>query len=323
VFVAIAEGVTVRDNRIEANGTNARESELAPGMRGGIVIGLGLGSAAESKESRLRESSGGDDGALAVSGNTIWAPNARALRAVVLGPAAIHGNRLDGAGRNAFDNARTAVLGGLIGFSLTGADVLDARAEIDLADYAGLVGLVELLGGEAVTVINLCVAEDFASLTEDAVGQRLGGGETLVNDNQISLRASSARTSGTISAVLVMSGDDVSLCDNQIEIENDAGFFLTDGLVLGATVRVDNNRFQERLFAGHLSAVTLGFLNNTSHNQTTHCLLVIGPGHTRVAHGNRSLFDLSDKTSGICREYEDLGAKISSAMDRRYGFVKE
>jgi hypothetical protein len=325
VFIAIAEGVTVRDNRIEANGTDVREAELTPGMRGGIVIGLGLGGVVAHDEKRLWKASGGDDlPALAASGNTVWAPNARALRAIVLGPATIHGNRLDGAGRSAFfDNPRTAVLAGLVGFSLTGADILDARAEIDLADYAGLVGIVELLGGDAVTVINLCVAEDFASLTEDAVGQRLRGGETLVNDNQISLRASSGRTSGTISAVLAMSGDDVSLCDNQIEIENDAGFFLTDGLVFGATVRVDSNRFQERLFAGFLSAVTLGFLNDTSHNQTTHCIMALGPDQTRVTDGNRSLFDLTASGKEFCGRFEGVGGKVSTGMGLRYGLAKQ
>ena len=93
--------------------------------------------------------------------------------------------------------------------------------------------------------------------------------------------------------------------------------------MFGATVRVDNNRFQERLFAGFLSAVTLGFLNDTSHNQTTHCIMALGPDPTRVTDGNRSLFDLTPQGKEFCGRFEGLGAKVSTGMGVRYGLVKE
>lgn len=318
IFFAIAEGAVVRGNRILDNGTDS-SADLAPGMRGGIVVGLGNapGSATDEKHG-----SAASLPALVIENNIVSAPNSRALRAALLGPCIVTGNRLNGAGRSAlFNDPLATLIGGLIGFSLTGADIADARSEIDLFDYLGLIGIIEFMGGDAVSIVNLGVAEDLSSLIDDAEEQRMHGGETLIDDNQITLSLSGAKAPGTLSALFVLSADDVSLQDNQIEIENEVGFFMTNTLVFGATARVRANRFQEHLQRGFLSAITFAFLNNTSHNQSTHCLMIIGPFAGLVNGDNRSIMDMVPLGRDICGEAEKLAENLSKALGENYGMV--
>jgi hypothetical protein len=239
------------------------------------------------------------------------------LRAALLGPCIVTGNRLNGSGRSAlFNDPFATFIGGIIGFALTGGDINDARADIDLLDYLGLIGIIEFMGGDAVSIVNLGVAEDLASLIDDAEEQRMRGGETLIDDNQITLSLSGAKAPGTLSAVFVLSADDVSLQDNQIEIENEVGFFITNTLVFAATARVRANRFQEHLFRGFLSAITVAFMNNTSHNQSTHCVMVIGPFAGLVKADNKSIFDMAAGGRRLCEVFEAL-AEISRSDGRR------
>jgi hypothetical protein len=48
-------------------------------------------------------------------------------------------------------------------------------------------------------------------------------------------------------------------------------------LLAAFSLRVTGNRFKEGLLNAPLSAMTIGLLNATAHNQATHCLLVVGP----------------------------------------------
>ena len=114
-------------------------------------------------------------------------------------------------------------------------------AELDLVDYVLLEVLSDVLGGDVVNLINLCVAEDL-QLDARQNGRfslpRLTGGETMVNDNQISLQAHSPELPFTLSAVMLLSLDDLSFCDNQSEVENEVRFALTNVLALSASLRV-------------------------------------------------------------------------------------
>ena len=111
--------------------------------------------------------------------------------------------------------------------------------------------------------------------------------------------------------------------DVQIEIENEVRFFLTNTLVLGATTRVCSNRFQEHLLRGLLSAITFGFLNNTSLNQSTHCLMVIGPFAGRVEGGNKSFMDMIALGRDLCGFIEELAEQLSKQLGSRYAFTAE
>ena len=323
VFIAIAEAVRITGNRIEQNGIRASDSSmLAPGARGGIVIGLAVGGVATDAELEPTARPA-DRPALTVSDNQVDAPNGRALKAILLGPGMVLGNRLTGAGRSAFmSNVFGSLVAAGLAVSIVRRELLSAREDIDVGDYVRLELLAEVLGGDAVNLIGLCVAEDMATIRdgrlasrERASAQRLRGGELMVNDNQISLRRHSPRRAATVSAVTVLSADDVSFCDNQVEVENEVQAIVTNSVAVGATLRFTTNRLQEALDAGVLSAITFGFMNQTAHNQTTHCILALGWANARVVTGNRSVLGLINPDR--CLEFDRMGKAISDQLASR------
>ena len=141
----------------------------------------------------------------------------------------------------------------------------------------------------------------------------------LINNNQISLQRHSPTMAVTLSSVFLLSADDISFCDNQSEIENQVLLALTDVLALGTTLRVSNNRLQKRLTAGIISAITFGLLNQTSMNQTTHCILPFGLSSGMAVAHNREMLDLIG--GGLCRYVERLSGAMTGAQDVKYGAV--
>ncbi len=321
VFFAIAEDVRVERNRIERNGIEPeRDTALAPGRRGGIIVGIALGGVSTFGEESdaLREV---DRPALLVAGNTVDAPGARALKAIALGPVMVLGNRLTGAGRSAFaSNVFGSLVAGGFALSRLGGRIFQPSAEIDLFDYVLLEILSDVLGGDAVNLVSLCVMEDLVSrnaLDGKFSPQRLRGGEMMVNDNQISLQAHSPALPFTLSSVMLLGADDISFCDNQSEIENEVVLALTDLLAISASLRASSNRLQKRVNAGLISAVTFAFMNQTSANQSTHCIFAIGPSTARVVAGNRDVLGLFG--FAFCDTLDEIAAALSAALSKRFG----
>ena len=318
IFVAFAEAVRIVGNRIEQNGIRPRESTtLRPGRRGGIVIGIAVGGIATDAELE-EEVRPADRAALTVSDNQVDAPNGRALKAVLLGPCMVVDNRLVGAGNSALlSNVFGSLVAAGLAISIVGGQILAPREEIDLFDYFLLELLSDILGGDAVNLMSLCVAEDMLLIRDqqEAAPQRLRGGELMVNDNQISLRRHSPRIAATVAAVTVMSADDISFCDNQVEVENEVQAIITNTLAIAATLRLATNRLQESVTAGFLSAITFGLMNDTSFNQTTHCIFAFGWANARVVTGNRSVLGLFN--AEICQTFDRLGETISERLGAR------
>lgn len=321
VFLAIAEDVRIERNRIEGNGIDPNSNTaLAPGRRGGIIVGFAIGGVSTYGDSsdKLRSV---DRPALMVSGNTIDAPGARALKAITMGPVIVLGNRLTGAGRSALaSNVFGSLVVAGLALSRLNGQIFNPAQTIDLLDYVFLELLSEVLGGDAVNLISLCVAEELAfaiSGNQNYQPERLRGGEMLVNNNQISLQPHSQQLPYTLSSVMLMSADDVSFCDNQSEIENSMVLALTNVLAVSVTLRISSNRLQKRLTAGILSAVTFGLLNQTANNQTTHCILAFGPPAGRQISGNRDMLGLLG--IGFCEAFENLALQLSGSLGQRYG----
>jgi hypothetical protein len=297
IFLAVAEDVKIERNRIERNGRQPHSDiPLNPGRRGGIVIGLAIGGVSTYGTDPDIAGRGVDRPALLVSGNVIDAPNARALKAITMGPVIVTGNRLTGAGRSAlFSNIFRSLLTAGLSFSQIGGSIINPRADIDTSNYPDLELLSDVLGGDVVNLISLAVAEEFfisRGKGEDYAPQRMSGGEMMVNDNQISLQCHSSRSRINLSSVLLLGLDDISFCDNQAEVENSILFILTNVLAVGVTLRVSSNRLQKQLLGGFISAITLGLMNQTSLNQSTHCIFGIGPQQLRVVEANSVLVSL-------------------------------
>jgi hypothetical protein len=318
IFIAVAEDVRIERNRIERNGGRATDETgpLGPGRRDGISIGVALGGVSTHGAASDPDRPS-DRPALLIAGNTVDAPAGRALRAIALGPVMVQGNRLTGAGRSAlFANLFRSLAVAGVRAPIASAEVLRPRTEIDLEQYAKLELLADLLGGDAVSLANLGLIEEFADLVSLTAARGPGdprswrGGETLVSDNQISLRRHSPEFGVTVSSVMLLGGDDVGFVDNQAEIESDVTFALTNVLAGAATLRVTGNRLQKRLIGGILSAVTLALMNQTALNQTTHCVFAVGLPNGRTVVENRSVFGLAYPS--VCSTIEEWATSMSN-----------
>jgi len=103
------------------------------------------------------------------------------------------------------------------------------------------------------------------------------GGETLFDDNQVSLRAGPGGFAGHVSSVLILALDDVGFADNQCELEAEVAFCIVDALLMGLTLRATGNRLQEAALCFGSLASMASVLNTTSLNQSTFFTFASGP----------------------------------------------
>jgi hypothetical protein len=120
-----------------------------------------------------------------------------------------------------------------------------------------------------------------------------------------------------ISSVLIVSLDDVTVQDNQLDCDFYLDFLFTNLLAVGMTLRINNNRLKETLFVTLYSSVGLGLIfNNTSDNQATHCILsILSPLQALipflqpdiVEQRNQELFHAITFLEGWCERLDRLG----------------
>ncbi|WP_404337149.1 hypothetical protein AB2M62_01350 [Sphingomonas sp. MMS12-HWE2-04] len=288
VFVGYGEGVRIERNRIERTG-GAPAGVIA--STGGIVVRTAMGGAPASN-SFFNQTT--DRPALIVQGNIVHAPGGRALKALAMGPVIVTGNRLTGANPSSlFANPLQSLILLLLG-AQSARDLLTDPANPQILDLALFDAAIDVMGGDAVSLVNLSFSEEFLlayslkRATETTGGQSVGGmastpgriagrfsaasfrgGETLFADNQVSLRGGPASPAAHVSSVLILTLDDLGFADNQCELEADVAFSIADALLVGTTLRVTANRLQEAaLCFGSLMSLGL-LMNTTAHNQST------------------------------------------------------
>lgn len=300
VFVLLGQGIEIDGNQIFANGT----ATDALGRVGGVNVGWCLTPTNAEPDRRVRATPI-RRAALSMAGNVIDSPNGQAIKAVALGPVQILGNQVAGTARPAEEVFRT--LGALIALlppftsiatALTSLAVTDG---INRSDFSGggmllAEALIAAMGGNAVSVFNAAWLEEFAVFLGNSELFPAVGGETMFNDNQVTLLPAPEGATNPISSVLLASMDDVSLTGNQIEADQGVGDMLSNAFTPAATVRMTSNRIQETpatcLFSGFSHSV---FLNTQALNQGTHCfaataLLGTGPFTIQRRH-NMSLLE--------------------------------
>ena len=114
-------------------------------------------------------------------------------------------------------------------------------------------------------------------LDEFGLGRSLATGQVLFNDNRVTFDALDAASSFALSSVMIVTVDDLGFQDNHCDANLLNDFVVTNGFLLGVSSRTNSNRFTEGMFNAFFSAVTVGFLaNTTTINQATHCILALG-----------------------------------------------
>jgi hypothetical protein len=259
-----------------------------------------------------------EDGApaLRVHDNVVVTPEGRALDVVAIGPVSACDNQFTSRGGARLFRIAPATAVGLAGYGVLRSE------SVDLATVAAqggdpLLAFIDLLGGVAVSIVNLGVSTELylqllgfsglhlvdpgtaqpAAFRSDA-DDLFFGGEVLFDDNQVLLDALAADVQVAASAVLLISLDDVGMTSNQCTCDLLFDFILTNALVFGFSLRVTDNRFKEPVgipgifTPAFLSATTLALMNETSLNQGTHCFYTVGSPALSVMTPNRSVIDL-------------------------------
>jgi hypothetical protein len=126
----------------------------------------------------------------------------------------------------------------------------------------------------------------------------LPGGNVMFTGNQTTLDLQDNVINFAFSSQLIVSLDDVAYNNNQADIRSVFDLLLTDVGVVGATVRANDNRFQEGFTVTLNSLITAGFMNLAATNQATHCIQVFGPAAFTAALANHILYLL-----GPCADY--------------------
>jgi hypothetical protein len=294
VFAIFVQGLQLDDNRILDNGpkTEAPVTNAQNGLRGGVHIWIVLpiveqaaGSITASTHISRRSVRNGIP-TCSMRDNIIVAPLGRAVTFFALGSVVVARNRLvtQGTTGRGLDLIAATVLIGNLGFSnewTLGLLMVLVSGKTQNMTTAAYCQLAKLFG-----VIN---PSSPPSLWPPLVSQ-WATGKTLVVENQITLDLIDDPFGFGISSILIFTLDDLGMTDNQCEITTTSVFFFLDAILFGGSVRVADNRFSETWMHAGFSALSVGGMNTTTDNQSTHCLLALAllPG-MRVFRDNLAL----------------------------------
>lgn len=108
------------------------------------------------------------------------------------------------------------------------------------------------------------------------LGQYLGNGNVLFCDNLCELNLLEVPEPAATLSIRIISLDDIGFHQNQCDCDLVSGNLPMQVYLHAFTVRATGNRFKEPVGHAALSASTFGYLNTTTNNQSTHCLLIAG-----------------------------------------------
>jgi hypothetical protein len=155
IFVGYGEGLRIEHNRIERNGALAAERG---GSTGGIVVRMAMGGAEPAQRYSAQDT---DRPALLVQGNVVHSPAGRALKAIAQGPVVVTGNRLTGGNPSSlFANPLQSFILFLLG-TQSAQDLLANPSAPEVVDLLLFDAMLDFLGGDAVSLVNLSVMDEF------------------------------------------------------------------------------------------------------------------------------------------------------------------
>jgi hypothetical protein len=143
---------------------------------------------------------------------------------------------------------------------------------------------------------------------DSGIGRMLANGQVLFDDNQVNLDLLATGFSIALSSTAIITFDDLSFQNNQLEANLFDDFLLTHSLFLAFSQRVTGNRWKEGIFNAWLSALTLSFtMNATTGNQATHCVVARGlPTHIVDDDNTVLLQGVLGKSKGLCDAFKNL-----------------
>ncbi|HTJ46389.1 MAG TPA: DUF6519 domain-containing protein [Kofleriaceae bacterium] len=316
VFALISTGLVVEHNRIADNAPHVASKDRARiGWRGGVVVTRALPPSVEVEiplldDTAVRRQNG--EPAARIADNVIVVPEGRAVIVLGAGPISIADNHLTVRGVGLADLAPVLATG--------------AAGLADELKAAPVMGILDVMGGVAVTVVDLAMSNElfwlqllfYENLAKQDLQPKPGlddrppvaaSGQILFEGNQVGVDLLAPPNSVVLSAVNLFTLDDVACADNQIEVDRLIDIVLMTTLAIGLSARVVGNRVKESMvpagfFLIGYSIFSVGVLMNiTAHNQTTRC--IVASGAQKVSTPNQVLIQLFNKSA--CGKQELAG----------------
>jgi len=290
IFVLHAEGLEISRNRILNNGPKSGEpaSQAKIGARGGIhinyavtpVVVFTLGGqtvgpidASGSPLTLRGRTVPGQNGepALKVEGNVVSVPWGQALSVTALGPISVVANEFTSRGVVAEEaSASTVAANPIAAIAAATVAILDLGASME---NSGQLLLFSSVANGSVSADGLNPTQTRSGLDDLRLGACMANGKVLFANNQCVLDVLETGITFSRYSIGIFSLDDIAFHGNQCDCVLFDDRVYAQVFLFGFSVRMVDNRLTETLRRAVYSATTFGFLNMTTHNQTTHCLL--------------------------------------------------
>lgn len=292
VLIVYGEDVDISNNRIINNGPlgEANGQALDRGLRGGIVVLLSF----KQLFYQFIQNKGfvRPDGipAAKVHDNIVVQPMGQALFLMAFGPVSVVGNQFTTQGADYKINPFSVIAGAVLIINLGVSQDLMGALFLNSYRYVATGNQMLFAQGKAMTQIPAASAALRLLY--------LPGGNVMFSGNQTTLDLQDEVIDLAFSAQTIVSLDDVAYNSNQSEVRSLFDILVTDVALIGATVRANDNRFQEGFTITLNSLISAGFMNMAATNQATHCIQLFGPDSFSALLGNSILYQV-----GPCANY--------------------
>lgn len=279
IFILHGDGIEISRNRIRNNG--ARTNEAATGVRNGRRGGINIVFGVAPRVDLLPPSPGGlsqgqvsvpfSNGvpAVKIHENMVSVPLGQALSLVALGPVSVVGNQFTSLGMVMRQDSPTFIAATVLIFNIGLSNELWLQLLGFMVVHKGQINAPGKPGAFG-------DPDAQPGLDDARLGQYLANGNVLFTNNQCQLNLLEKGWSIPLSSITILTLDDIAFHNNQCDCDLFDDFVFWQAMLIGMSVRVSDNRFKESLVNALLSAVTYGWINITTDNQATHCLLILG-----------------------------------------------
>jgi hypothetical protein len=234
--------------------------------------------------------------ALKVEGNIVSAPLGQALSVAALGPISVLGNEF---------TSQSVVIEKEPSATTAAATVAIMDLGLSMEWYGQLLLFSSVANG-SISADGSFVPQSQPGLDDQRIGAYLANGNVLFANNQCVLDVLERGITLSRYSVGIFSLDDIAFHGNQCDCSLFDDRVYAQVFLFGFSVRMIDNRLKETLFHAVYSATTFGFLNMTTHNQTTHCLLRLAfTPALLVGDRNTVLIDPSGAT-GRCERFTQV-----------------
>ena len=321
LFILNGEKIDITNNHILNNGPfdSRANNQIRDGRRGGIVVANTFKQFSElvSTDGNIQPILFDNTFAIKVHNNVVIQPLGHALFLMAFGPVSVVGNQLCSQGVNA-RNTNNLMAGTVWILNLGISKDLIVQALLPKFKEVGYSNHTNNFSAGGTQ--NNQISEFLTAL------QYLPSGRVLFTNNQVTLDLRNMELTFVVSSQLIFSLDDVAYNSNQAEVSGFIGavpggpisfdFVITDALLVGISVRSNDNRLQEGFALTLFSLISLGYMNSALGNQSTYCLLVYGTltPPPVIFDGSNSILRPT-----LCQKgHQSLGSQLAVPTDSYY-----